>query len=78
MAQHPRTNRFNGVIQTDEGPVTVKEGFAVIDKELFLVSDDGVIVTNKDGGIVAVVSNGKAMPITPEIIEQLRSKGYIK
>ena len=78
MAQHPRTNRFNGVIQTDEGPITVKEGFAIIDKQVFMVSDDGVIVTDKDSQIVAVILNGKAMPLTPEIIKQLRSKGYIK
>jgi len=78
MAQHPRTNRFNGVIQTDEGPVTVKEGFAIIDNQVFMVSDDGVIVTDKDSQIVAVILKGKAMPLTPEIIKQLRSKGYIK
>jgi len=78
MAQHPRTDRFNGVIQTDEGPVTVKEGFAIIDNEVFMVSDDGVIVTDKDSQIVAVILKGKAMPLTPEIIKQLRSKGYIK
>ena len=78
MTQKQKSKRFNGVVQTDEGPITVKEGFAIIGKDIFLVSDDGFIVTDKDGGIVAVISKGKAMPITPEIITQLRSKGYIK
>lgn len=70
--------RFNGVIQTDEGPVTVHGGFAIIDKEVYMVSDDGVVVTDKEGIIVAVISGGRAHELTPEIINQLRSKGYIK
>ena len=72
------SGRFNGTVQTDEGPVEVREGFAVIDGSLFMVSDDGVIVTDQKGNIVAVVSNGKAHELTPEIINQLRSRGYIK
>lgn len=74
----PIQGRFNGVIQTDEGPVTVKNGFAVIDGQLYMISDDGVVVTDKDGKVVAVVINKKAMPLTPEIVNQLRTAGYVK
>ncbi len=76
--RNPLQGRFNGVIQTDEGPVTVKDGFAVIDGELYMVSDDGVLVTDKNGKVVSVVINKKAMPLTPEIINQLRAAGYVK
>ena len=75
---NPMAGRFNGVVQTDEGPITVRNGFAVIDGALFMISDDGVVVTNQAGEIVAVVSNGKAHKLTPEIINQLRLKGYVK
>ena len=70
--------RFNGTIQTDEGPVTVHAGFARIGNEVYMVSDDGVVVTDKNGNIVAVISDGRAQAITPEVVNQLRSKGYIK
>lgn len=72
------SKRFSGTVQTDEGPITVKEGFAVIDGKLFMVSDDGVVVTDEKGHVVAVISNGKAYPLTPEIVNQLRSRGYVK
>ena len=78
MDTDPLSGRFSGVIQTDEGPVTVKNGFAVIDGELYMISDDGVVVTDKSGQIVAVVSNGKAHELTPEIINQLKANGYVK
>ena len=72
------SGRFNGTVQTDEGPVEVREGFAVIDGALFMISDDGVLITDQNGNVVAIVSNGKARELTPEIINQLRSRGYIK
>lgn len=75
---NPMAGRFNGVVQSDEGPITIKNGFAIIDKELYMVSDDGTIVTNKDGNIIAVISNGRVKPITPEIVNQLRARGYVK
>lgn len=74
----PLAGRFNGSIKTDEGVIEVKGGFGVIDGELYMISDDGVVVTDKNGNIVAVVVNGKASKLTPEIINQLRRKGYIQ
>jgi len=75
---NPLSGRFNGVVQSDDGPITVKNGFAIIDGELFMVSDDGVVVTDKDGKIIGVISNGRVKQLTPEIVNQLRSKGYVK
>ena len=75
---NPLSGRFNGTLQSDEGPIQVRKGFAIVDKELFLVSDDGTLVTNKDGGVVAIVSKGRLKPITPEIVNQLRSRGIVK
>jgi hypothetical protein len=72
-----KSGRFNGTVKTDEGSVKVVEGYAVIGDDFFLVSNDGKVVTDKEGGIVSVIENGKAQPITPEIINQLRRKGYI-
>ncbi len=72
-----KSERFNGTVQTDEGPVKVVEGYAVIGDDFFLVSNDGKVVTDKEGGIVSVIENGKAQKVTPEIINQLRRKGYI-
>jgi hypothetical protein len=71
------TGRFNGTVNTDDGPVKVVEGYAVIGDDFFLVSNDGKVVTDKEGGIVSVIEKGKAQKITPEIINQLRRKGYI-
>jgi hypothetical protein len=73
-----KSTRFNGTVKTDEGSVKVVEGYAVIGDDFFLVSDDGKVVTDKEGGIVSVIENGKAQKLTPEIINQLRRKGYIQ
>jgi hypothetical protein len=69
-----KSGRFNGTVKTDEGSVKVVEG---VGDDFFLVSDDGKVVTDKEGGIVSVIENGKAQKVTPEIINQLRRKGYI-
>tara|TARA_R110000782_G_C14660365_1_gene397783 strand:- start:357 stop:587 length:231 start_codon:yes stop_codon:yes gene_type:complete len=73
----PTSARFNGTVNTDEGVVKVVEGYAVIGEDFFLVSNDGKVVTDKEGSVVAVVEKGKAQPLTPEIIDQLRRKGYV-
>lgn len=74
----PLNGRFNGTLQSDDGPIVVKGGFAIVDGELFMVSDDGVVITDQKGNIIGVVSNGRVMELTPELINQLRSRGYIK
>ena len=73
-----KSGRFNGTIKADSGPVKVVEGYAIMDGDFFLVSDDGKVITDKEGNIEAVVENGTAMPLTPEVINELRRKGYIE
>jgi hypothetical protein len=74
----PLAGRFSGTVESDDGPIVVKNGFAVVDGELFMVSDDGVVITNKDGGIIGIISNGRVKQLTPEIVDQLRRRGYVK
>lgn len=74
----PLAGRFNGTVQSDDGPIVVKNGFAVVDGQLFMVSDDGIVITDKSGNIIGVISNGRVKKLTPEIVNQLRSKGYVK
>jgi len=73
-----RSPRFNGVVSTDEGDVKVTNGIGKIGGEAYYISDDGRLVVDKNGRIVAVVINGKAQKITPEIAEQLKSAGLAK
>lgn len=75
MSQPARSSHFNGMINTDEGMVEVVNGLAKIGEDTFYVSDDGQIVTTKEGQIVAVIQDGKAQKLTPEIAEQLRTSG---
>ena len=75
---HPIDGRFNGTVQSDDGPIEIKGGFAVVDGELFMVSDDGVVITDKKGQIVGVIVKNYVKELTPELINQLRKKGYIK
>jgi hypothetical protein len=67
--------RFNGVVQTDEGNVQVQNGVAQIGGDVYFVSDDGTLVVDKNQKLVAVIQNGKAMPVTPEIADQLKQSG---
>ena len=69
--------RFNGTVQSDDGPIEVKNGIAVVDKTAYFVSDDGRIVADKNGGIVAVIIDGKVVEPTPEIIDQLKQEGKV-
>ena len=75
---NPLEGRFNGTVQSDDGPIEVKNGFAVVDGQLFMVSDDGVVITDKDRRIVGVIVKNHVKELTPELINQLRKKGYIK
>jgi hypothetical protein len=68
---------FNGVVQTDEGPVQVQNGKANVQGNTLIVSDDGTLVTTDKGHLVAVVQNGKAVAPTPEILDQLKQKGIV-
>jgi hypothetical protein len=76
--KNPLAGRFSGTVQSDDGPIVVQNGFAVVDGELFMVSDDGFVITNKDGNIVGVVANGRVKQLTPELVSQLRKRGYVK
>jgi len=74
----PMAGRFNGTVQSDDGPIEVRGGFAVVDGELFMVSDDGVVITNKDGNIIGVIVNNQVKELTPELVNQLRKRGYVE
>lgn len=73
-----QSQRFNGVVQTDEGPIEVKNGVANVDGQQIYVSDDGKYAVNVRGNIIAIIQNGKAMPVTPEIIDQLKQAGVVQ
>lgn len=76
--ENPLHGRFYGTIQSDDGPIVVKGGFAVVDGQLFMVSDDGVVITDQNNQIVGVIVKNRVKQLTPELINQLRKKGYIK
>jgi len=73
-----QAQRFNGTVQSDQGPIEVKNGQATVDGQLFFVSDDGKYVANQKGGLVAIIQDGKVMQATPEIVDQLRQQGIVK
>lgn len=71
--------RFNGVVQSDIGPIQVKNGIAKVEGEVYFVSDDGKLVVDpKTHGLVAIIQNGKVIEPTPEIIDQLTQQGIIQ
>ena len=71
------SGRFNGVLQSDNGPIKVTNGVAVIENTAYFVSDDGTLAADKDGNLVAVIINGKVVEPTPEIIDQLKQEGKV-
>ena len=71
------SGRFNGVLQSDNGPIKVTNGVAVIENMAYFVSDDGTLAADKDGNLVAVIIDGKVVEPTPEIIDQLKQEGKI-
>ena len=75
---NPLNNRFNGTLQSDDGPIVVKGGFAMVDGQLFMVSDNGIVVTDDKGRVVAAIVKNRVKELTPELINQLRSRGFIK
>jgi hypothetical protein len=72
-----QAKRFNGTVQSDQGPIEVVNGIAVVDKMAYFVSDDGSIVADKDGNLIAVIVDGKVVEPTPEIIDQLKQEGKV-
>ena len=75
---NPLNGRFNGTLQSDDGPIVVKGGFAMVDGQLFMVSDNGIVVTDDKGRVVAAIVKNRVKELTPELINQLRSRGFIK
>ena len=71
-------NRWNGTVESDQGPITVKNGIAQVGNDVYFVSDDGLLVGDKDGGLVAVIINGKVTEPTEEILDQLRQAGKVE
>jgi len=76
-ATQPQVHRFNGTVQSDEGPIDVKDGVANVGGETYYVSDDGQYVVDASKNLVAVIQNGKVVEITPEILDQLKQQGVI-
>ena len=74
----PLAGRFNGTVQSDDGPIVVKNGFAAVDGQMFMVSDNGVLVTDEKGHVVGVIVKNHVKELTPELTNQLRSRGYVK
>lgn len=71
--------RFNGVVQSDAGPIEIKNGIANVEGEVYFVSDDGkLVVDSKTQGLVAIIQNGKVIEPTAEIIDQLTQQGIIE
>lgn len=75
---NPMSGRFNGTVQSDDGPIVVKNGFAAVDGQMFMVSDNGVVVTDEKGHVVGAIIKNRVKELTPELINQLRSRGFIK
>ena len=73
-----KASRFNGVIQSDEGPIEVRDGIAQVGGDVYFVSDDGMIVVDKNQNIVGVIRNGKVQQVTPEIADQLKQQGLVR
>jgi len=71
-------SRFNGTVDSDDGPIKVKQGIATVDGQMFFVSDDGQYVADNQGNLVAIIQNGKVMEVTPEIMDQLTQQGILK
>ncbi len=72
-------SRYNGEVTTDEGDtIKIKNGVAVVDGQMFFVSNDGSMVTDGEGGLIAVIQDGKIMEATPEIVDQLRAEGMVE
>lgn len=77
QGQQP-SQRFNGVVTYQDQPINVVDGRAEFEGETYLFSNDGSIVANRKQQIVGVVQNGKFMPSTPEIVDQLKQAGIVK
>lgn len=73
-----QASRFNGTIQSDEGPIQVVNGIAKVGGDVFFVSDDGKLAVDKNQNVVGVIINNKVQQITPEIEDQLRQSGLVK
>ena len=50
----------------------------MVDGQLFMVSDNGIVVTDDKGRVVAAIVKNRVKELTPELINQLRSRGFIK
>lgn len=70
--------KFNGVVETESGPVEVRAGVAQVDGEPYMVSDTGALVVNTKGQLVGHIENGKFVVVTPEYHQQMTEAGYLQ
>ncbi len=71
-------SRYNGTVQTDEGDIEVRNGVAVVGKEMYFVDNSGRLVADGEGNLVGVIQDGKVSEVTPEILDQLKAEGMVE
>ena len=72
---HP--DGFTGQVLVDGQAVQVTGGAANFDGQDYIVSDDGQYVVDLEQHLVGLIQKGIFIPVTPEIIDQLKQQGVL-
>ena len=70
--------KFNGVVETESGPVEVRAGVAQVEGQPYFVSDNGAMVVDHQGRLLGHVTEGTFEVVTPEYMNKMAEAGYIK
>ena len=70
--------KFNGVVETESGPVEVRAGVAQVDGEPYMVSDTGALVVNAKGQLVGHIESGKFLLVDDAYLNKMRASGYVQ
>lgn len=69
---------YNGKVSYNGQQISVKNGMAEFNGELYFVSDDGAFVVDKDHMVVGRVVNGEFMEIDDQYLAELQAKGMLE
>lgn len=69
--------KFNGVVETESGPVEVRAGVAQVEGQPYFVSDNGALVVNAKGQLAGHIENGKFVEVNETYLKQMQDAGYV-
>ena len=78
QAVQPPSGHYNGKVTYDGKTYEVVNSKVVVDGKVLYVSSKGELVMDEAGRFIGTIQDGKFLPSTPELADQMKQKGYLE